>query len=144
MESVESMSGWEPPPGAADERAGVLVVEEEPAIRAMLKKVLESQGLRVWAATNGQEAIDVYRSERERIDAVLVDVRMSGMDGRATLIALRGLTPDLRCCFMTGGDGSSVKLWESEGVRVLTKPFDLRAVSTTVWQLVNDAKSKER
>ena len=84
------------------ERPGVLVVDDEHLVRALLQLGLERDGFEVWSASNGREAIDLYREHRERIAAVLLDVRMPGLDGPATLGALRatGYGP-LRCIEVT-------------------------------------------
>jgi CheY-like chemotaxis protein len=61
--------------------------------------------LRAWPAADGLEAVDLYRRHRDEIAAVVLDVHMPGLDGPATLRALRALDPGVGCVFMTGRSG---------------------------------------
>jgi two-component system, OmpR family, response regulator len=80
----------------------ILVVDDEPLIRQMLELALPPHGLAVRTAAGGRQALDLYRTHRDTIDLVLLDVNMPGLDGPQTLARLREIDPDVRCCFMTG------------------------------------------
>ena len=109
------------------ERPGVLVVDDEHLVRLMVQLALERSGFNVWPAVNGRQALQLYRIYRERIAVVLLDVRMPGMDGPATLEALRNLNPDVVACFMSGYTGiyPAEDLIQRGAVRVIAKPFRL-------------------
>jgi CheY-like chemotaxis protein len=113
-----------PQPG---NRPGVLVVDDEHLVRIMLQLGLEQYGFDVHLATDGHEAIKLYRDHHERIAVVLLDVIMPGLDGLQTLHALRELNPDLRACFMTGHSGvyEPAELLKHGAEHVVTKPFYL-------------------
>jgi CheY-like chemotaxis protein len=106
-------------------RPGVLVVDDDHLVRCMVQLGLERSGFDIWSASNGREAIQLYRAHRESIGVVLLDVRMPGLDGPETLDALRELNPDVRACFMSGDMGG----YEPEELRrrgaadVIAKPF---------------------
>jgi two-component system cell cycle sensor histidine kinase/response regulator CckA len=85
----------------ADPPAGILVVDDDAAVRSGLERVLRRRGFAVWAAAGGAEAVDLYREHAERIGVVLTDVRMPGVNGADTVAALRRLDPAVRVCFMT-------------------------------------------
>jgi CheY-like chemotaxis protein len=72
-------------------KLGVLVVDDDCHVRLMVQRGLERDGFEVWLAPTGDEAVELYRQLRERISVVLLDVRMPGLDGPATLDALRAL-----------------------------------------------------
>src|SRR3954470_11871134 len=74
---------------AQGRRRGVLVVDDEECVRDVLDAMLRQQGFAVWLAADGWEALEVYRLHLAAIDLVLLDVRMPGLDGPATLTALR-------------------------------------------------------
>src|SRR5262249_16083209 len=74
---------------------GVLVVDDAAAIRALLRAALERSGFAVWVAVDGHEAIQVCEKVGPQISLALLDVRMPGLDGPATLRALQNLNPDL-------------------------------------------------
>ena len=77
--------------------ATVLVVDDEPDVRLVARLVLTSAGYDVVEAASGEEALDALAAE-PRPDAVLLDVRMKGIDGWETMRRLRndpagGVTP---------------------------------------------------
>src|SRR6516164_9812889 len=75
------------------ERPCVLVVDDEPLVRAILQLGLERDNFDVWLASNGRDAIEVYEKRCDKIAVVLLDVGMPGLDGLQTLDALRKLNP---------------------------------------------------
>jgi CheY-like chemotaxis protein len=120
---------------------GVLVADDEAAIRSMLGVVLQREGWEVWTAENGPRAIELYQRHRDRIAVVLLDVRMPGMDGPATLAELQRINPDVCCCFITGDSGpfTDEELLAAGAVRVLRKPFALDVIINTIRQLARQA-----
>ena len=112
---------------AAGVRPLVLVIDDEAAVRRLLREVLAEQGFDTELAGSGEEGIALYRTRRDGIDLVLLDVQLGkGLDGPHTLAALRGIDPAVRCCFMTGHPGRYT--WEDlhlcGGHCVLRKPLD--------------------
>src|SRR4051794_18430442 len=103
----------------------ILVVDDDPAVRNLLDTALPHYGFAVTLAAGGTEAIHLYRRQHEGIGLVLLDVQMpGGPDGPQTLAALRGLNPQVRCCFMTGHSGlySEDELLALGAVHVFPKP----------------------
>ena len=76
----------------------VLVVEDQPEVRAVLIRLLSEEGYRVLEANDGVEAMEVVTGEH-RIDLVLSDISMPRMDG---LELAEHLPPTTRLLFMTG------------------------------------------
>jgi two-component system cell cycle sensor histidine kinase/response regulator CckA len=106
-------------------RPGLLVVEEERGVRLLLELALNRQGFQIFAADNGVEAVDLYKSQASDIDLVLMDVRMEGLSSPDTLSKLREINPAVRCCLMTG-DTALTKAEERFGqdvLHVFRKPF---------------------
>jgi CheY-like chemotaxis protein len=91
-----------------------------------------------WLASGGEEALALYREHRGEVALALLDVVMPGLGGPATLLALRGLTPSLPCCFMTeqaGGD-TPAGLLALGARRVFPKPFRLDDLAAELWRLL--------
>jgi PAS domain S-box-containing protein len=103
----------------------VLVAEDDPSVRTLVKSVLERNGYRVLTAVNGLEALSLARSESGRIDLLLSDVIMPGMNGRALRAELILLYPKLRVLFMSGYTGDVLTgLGElDQDVAIVGKPF---------------------
>jgi len=116
---------------------GVLIADDEADVRDVLHDKLRQEGFSVWLAADGQEALDLYRTHRETIDVALLDVCMPGLDGPRTLAALQEITPQVRCCFMSGylGDHVEKDLCGLGAVRVFAKPFRLDEVANVLGYL---------
>jgi DNA-binding response OmpR family regulator len=119
----------------------LLIVEEEPAVLHLLELALGQKGFDVIAATNGYEAVEIYEEQADDIDLVLVDVRMNELGGPETFAKLREINPDVRCCFMSGGDTAVNKtdaLLDSGALQVFRKPFiSLNEFTAALHKLVN-------
>jgi two-component system, chemotaxis family, CheB/CheR fusion protein len=80
----------------------VLVVDDEEVIRNFCKSALESHGYTVLQASNGQEAVRLFRERSSEIALVLLDVAMPGMDGIEALEWIRGIRPDITVLVCSG------------------------------------------
>ncbi|MDI7267255.1 MAG: sigma-54 dependent transcriptional regulator [Myxococcota bacterium] len=117
----------------------VLIVDDEPIVRDALGAWLREDGNEVDSAEGGREAIEMVCS-RSYV-AVLLDVRMPGIDGIETLREMRRLVPDLPVIVMTAfGDVSTAVASMKAGAHdYVSKPFDLDWVSLAVRQLADRA-----
>jgi len=120
------------------QKPGVLVVDDEPAIRVLLEIALGRHGFSVRTAGSGQEAVELYRRHQDSVGLVLLDVQMPGLDGPATLAALREVNPSVRCCFMSGhaGKHDPEGLLDAGADRLFQKPFRLSEVADAVQELI--------
>jgi len=115
------------PPAAA---ARVLIVDDEPDVVTLLEEILRDVGHHVDSARTGQEAL--AKLGASRYDAVLSDVKMPGLDGRAFYRAVLEEQPDLaaRFVFVTGDtlNPATATFLEEAKVPSLAKPFGPDAV----------------
>jgi CheY-like chemotaxis protein len=116
---------------------GILVVDDDLAVRTVLSIFLREHGFEVWLASDGFKALKAYSRRRPQIDLVLLDVRIPGMDGPHTLTALQAINPDVRCWFMTGELGRYVDrdLLAQGAERILYKPFRMAEVAQTIQRM---------
>jgi len=104
----------------------VLLVEDEPMVRAVAERALSRHGYQVITAENGEEALDVI-SRGEPIDLLLSDVVMPGMDGPTMVAEARKQRPGLKVLFMSGY--AEEQLRQTLGVddaHFLPKPFSVQ------------------
>ena len=119
---------------------GILVADDEEDVRDVLNDTLRQEGFSIWLAADGQRAVDLYRDYREAIDVVRLDVRMPGRDGPQMLAALQEITPQVRCCFMSGylGSYTEEKLRDLGAATVFSKPFRLAEVTHVLGSLARN------
>jgi CheY-like chemotaxis protein len=86
----------------------VLVVDDEPDVRAVATFMLRRAGYPTLEAANGQEAVGIVGERRSQISAVLLDVMMPVMTGHETLPALREIVPGLPVVLCSGYDRNEV------------------------------------
>ena len=86
----------------------VLVVEDEAAVRQLVRRSLEAVGLTVLEAENGNQALEVVARRQERPKLVLTDVIMPGLNGRELSERLARTQPELPVLFMSGYTGDDV------------------------------------
>ena len=106
--------------------ARILVVDDDPSVRALVRDVLELEGHDVELAVDGYAALRAVAAVRP--DCVVLDVRMPGMDGHEVLARLRATTGgrELPVVMLTGAadDATAWRGWSGGVDRLLGKPFD--------------------
>jgi CheY-like chemotaxis protein len=115
-------------------QARILVVDDEPAIREFLARILRRIGHEPVLAADGAAALAIVRADPP--DAILCDHRMGAMSGAAFNDAVARVAPALagRFAFMTG-DVTNAELRsvaDARGIPLLAKPFDIESVERTV------------
>ncbi|MCS7316252.1 MAG: PAS domain S-box protein [Bryobacteraceae bacterium] len=103
----------------------ILLVEDEPGVRKLVRQMLVEEGYQVLEAGNGPETLALVNRYPGRIDLLLTDVVMPQMSGRELAERLRNLRPDLKVMFMTGYTEDSVVRQgiSTADVVCLQKPF---------------------
>ncbi len=104
----------------------VLVVEDETAVRELVTEALSDAGYAVFQACDGNEGLAVGRNAR-RVDLLITDVGLPGLNGRQLADALLEVQPDLKVIFITGyAEGAaSPSGFLAPGMEIITKPFVL-------------------
>ncbi len=110
----------------------ILVVDDESSIRELVTATLSQYGYRVLVAANGTEAMALYAPRMREIALVITDVSMPEMGGDELALALSRLNPSVRLLFMSGVAGHLPDLARQPGAHVLTKPFPLDRLVTSV------------
>ena len=108
--------------------ATILVADDEAAIRTLLKLALQLAGHSVYLASNGLEAVAVFRSYAPHIELVVTDMVMPVMDGAQAIDRIRETRPDVPIICMSGYSDEKLP----SGVAFLQKPFGPAALTTLV------------
>jgi DNA-binding NtrC family response regulator len=104
----------------------ILVIDDEPAIREIIRGILESAGYRVIEAANGANGLALFRQRKPCL--VITDILMPGKDGMEAIRELRGMDPKVPIIVISGGSQirDAVSLAEAQqlgAVGTLQKPF---------------------
>lgn len=120
------------------ERRTVLIVDDDPPIREMLKDFLEEEGYEVLVAGDGAGALDALRQAGERIDLALLDVRLPDVQGLEILRAMAEKGMELPVIVMTAHGTSSTAIHSMQlgAYDYLTKPIDLNQLGLTIKRLL--------
>jgi PAS domain S-box-containing protein len=104
----------------------ILVVEDEAALRLLVRKILERYGYRIIEAVSGQEALDLWQRHSKTIDLLLTDMVMpEGMSGRELAARLQQEKATLKVIYTSGYsiDMADESFCLEEGVNFLSKPY---------------------
>jgi two-component system chemotaxis response regulator CheY len=114
--------------GACTGNGRILVVDDEPAIRTVVRKMLEKAGYEVIEAENGETAIDAINTGENRLmlDAVICDIRMPKINGLDALAYLRHMYPHVPVIMLTGYPDTemAISCMRHGVVDYLVKPVD--------------------
>jgi two-component system cell cycle sensor histidine kinase/response regulator CckA len=125
LDGAPSVARGETAAGPGGHGELILVVDDESAVREVTQSVLTENGYRTLAAGDGAEALSIFASQIDRIDAVFTDVMMPLVDGVALCRALKKMDPAVRIVTATGsGEESRSQELRSLNIgRMLGKPF---------------------
>jgi signal transduction histidine kinase/CheY-like chemotaxis protein len=90
------------PPDSTRGSETILVVEDDDAVRRVVRAILEDHGYRVFDAASGADALSLARDGAHAIHLLLVDVIMPGKGGRAVAAELSAMVPEAKVLFMSG------------------------------------------
>ena len=118
----------------------ILVVDDEDQIREMTKKTLETHGYRVITANNGEEAIALYKQNREEIKLVLMDMMMPVMDGLMSIQELRKANPEVKIIAVSGltEKDKIAKVDDLQVQAFLAKPYTAEKLLNTIRDVSNE------
>jgi len=122
-------------------RETILVVDDEPAVRMVLKIVLEKSGFQVIVASDGAEALETFERMREQIRVIITDMAMPGMNGLDLIRFIREFDEAVDIVATTGmTTPDQMQAIRDAGVRhVLSKPCGSRKML----DLIRDLFSKQ-
>lgn len=112
----------------------VLVVENEPFMREAVEDILDSVGINVFSAEDGHEGVATYLSNKDKIDLVILDMRLPGLTGAEILQMLRSINPLVKVIVASGYDEQEIQrqLKGQPTASILRKPYNADALLSAV------------
>lgn len=121
----------------AEDGETVLIVEDDSAVRALVSEVLSELGYAFIEASDAPGAVPILESG-QRIDLLISDVGLPGMNGRQLAEIARQLRPELKVLFITGyAEHAAVRAGFLEtGMQLITKPFAFDHLTSKVREMI--------
>jgi len=111
------------------EGATLLLAEDDAIMRKLTRKMLEEHGYKVLEAIDGEAALKVISQNSTRVDLILTDVVMKGMNGPELVLRLMDSHPEMKVIYMSGYTGELVAHQGLQsGIPLLEKPFTRAAL----------------
>ncbi|RLL53725.1 response regulator [Mariprofundus sp. EBB-1] len=120
-----------------DVYGGVLLVDDEEAVRDVARRLLEREGIRVFTANDGEHAVHMFREHAHEISMVLMDLTMPIMDGEEAFHAIRAMNPDASIVLSSGFlDNDAIDRLKHNGLAgFMKKPYTRNALLSEVTRL---------
>ena len=125
------------------QKSTLLIVDDDYAHRNMLKLMLENWHYRTFEVETGEDAVDFVK--KQAVDLVLCDVRMTNMDGFATLLAIHEWNPAIPVVLMTAYSSveKAVEAMKMGAYSYVTKPLDFEVLKATLYNALEHTRLKE-
>ena len=115
------------------------MVEDQPALRAVARRVLERIGYIVHTADSGQDAARVISTLERAPDAMLIDINLPDGDGRDVAGQVRTRFPSVATIFTSGAPETIRQV--GEHAQLLEKPYSLETLSAAVTAAIEGTRS---
>jgi signal transduction histidine kinase/ActR/RegA family two-component response regulator len=136
--SAEAEAPHAPQERAAGGEERVLVVDDEPAVRRLLARILRSRGYDVFETEDGHSALAFMSSTNRQMDLVVTDVVMSSMSGVRLAEQIRAKWPAVKILFVSGFPTSdALPAAGSQSIPILGKPFTPDQIEAKVRELLD-------
>jgi two-component system cell cycle sensor histidine kinase/response regulator CckA len=138
-----NLSGFHQIQGAPH-HATVLLVEDDPTLRSVTRRILESAGHTVLTSPSGERALEIAAEHSGPIELLITDVVMMGMDGLTLATVLRSQRTELRTLFVSGYGRDQVLPADMAPTEFLPKPFTHDALLDRVHDLLSTSDPSRR
>jgi DNA-binding NtrC family response regulator len=123
----------------------ILVVDDELAIRELMKARLEIEGFEVITAANGLDGLEAYKEHRNHVDLVVTDIDMPAMNGSDMIQHIFQMTPAMKVIVASGNTRShSAAEMSAVNGSLLQKPYTARELTEAVYLLLSSRPVEER
>jgi len=122
----------------------ILVIEDEPAVCTAIAKVVRSMGHKVLTAHDAVEGIEKISSSSGKINVVVLDIQLPGMNGLEALPKIRSIQPDVEVIVITayGTMETAMKAIQQGAYEYLLKPIDIKTLKTVISSAVEHHRRK--
>jgi two-component system CheB/CheR fusion protein len=130
--------------GGARER--ILVVDDDKEIGGLVSSILENNNYVVFKAASGEEALEIFKKEKCRIDLLFSDSVMQGISGLVLAEKIKVLNPEVKVIISSGyfDEQSEIAGVQKSGYSFLPKPYDMKKMLLEVSKVLNQIKEPKK
>lgn len=123
----------------------IMIAEDEDVVRKSTVRILEKAGYVVLVASNGEEALKLFESDKDRIDLVILDVVMPKLSGRIVHDRIREIEPGMPILFISGYSSNVIDddFLRRRDVHLTLKPFRSDQLLRKLRELLEGSRAKE-
>jgi len=127
------------PDGGYDMATRILLVDDESSIIDVCRDILTNLGYTIFTAGSGQEAIAIYTLNKDKIDLVILDMIMPGLNGNETYNQLKSINPRVKVILSTGfsGGDQAQKILDNGCQGLIQKPFRIEDLSQKIREVLD-------
>ena len=121
----------------------ILLVDDDESVRNLGQEMLTKIGHKVITAKSGESALKVYKSKKNDIDLIMLDLLMPGMGGHKCLEKLLKINPEAKILIASGHPGKDTNNEEIEAKAkgFVSKPYKINEISETIRQIIDNEKT---
>ena len=129
----------EPPKKITKGKETILLVDDEDMIIEVGKELLKQMGYKVLVAKSGKAAVELYKSNKDEIEMVILDMIMPDMGGGDTYDKLKEINPDIKALLSSGYsiDGQATEILKRGCDGFIQKPFNIKKMSQKIRQVLD-------
>ena len=120
----------------SDRKETILLIEDDEMVRGTTARMLESRGYAVLLGVDGQEGLEVFERERDKIALVLLDWALPQMSGREVLGEMRAIDPDIKVVIFTGYAKDRAEFTPASAV--IQKPIQLEEIEHAIRAVLDE------
>ncbi|PKN19455.1 MAG: hypothetical protein CVU71_08080 [Deltaproteobacteria bacterium HGW-Deltaproteobacteria-6] len=120
----------------------ILLIDDEASIVEVCRDILVSLGYQIFTAKSGQEAVKIYARNKDKIDLVILDMIMPGLNGGETYNQLKAINPQAKVILSTGYSGSeqAQRILDKGCHGLIQKPFRMEDLSQKIREVLDQGQ----
>jgi len=112
----------------------ILIIDDDKILRETVCEILSLKGYISIEATGGKEGIEIYKSEKENIKLIILDLIMSGISGKETFYLLKKIDPNVKIIIYSGLDENKdiTEMLQNDFTFFMHKPFKIKELVSII------------
>jgi two-component system, cell cycle sensor histidine kinase and response regulator CckA len=117
----------------------ILIIDDENSVRQAAEEIIKGIGYKVITASSGNEGIDIYKSQKDDIDVVMLDMVMPEMGGEQTFHALKRIDPEVKVLLASGYTAmdKAARILDQGVAGYIQKPFGVKSLSQKLREVLD-------